>query len=266
MSSDGHGEGDRRHSTGGDLRGGKSKAGAKPPAAYQGRRARLAAKRAEGAAPEKGKFQDGPKGALPKSKVSDSALYQGMGRVMAEALGLVKEQTTTTAKGQPGIRPRQQPNSTRTKKDIENKMAMARNVGPKKDQLPDHVESRYTGVAVVIAETFGLFPVEENESPSAHAQRTGASGSGGSSDRGTRAKSTFEKRKARIDRGVTARRYGTSKSPNAPKGSAKGFKAGAQGERATAKLGAHKPTRTQSDADRKTIIANKNKGIDSEKP
>lgn len=160
MSSYGHGPGERRHSTGGDLRGGKSRPGARPPASYQGRRARIASKRPEGEKPVGGQHQDGPKGVLPKegkTKVADHALYQGMGKVMAEALGLVKEQTKTTDRGEKtkgNMIPREQSNRTRTKADIKNKMKMAKKIGPDDGQLPDHTVYHYMGM--IMAESLGL--------------------------------------------------------------------------------------------------------------
>jgi len=155
MGPDGHQPGDRRHSTGGDLRGGRSKPGAKPPASYQGRRARLAAKRKGTAKPAAGKYQDGPKGVLPdRGKVTVEG-YLRLGRTIADAL-LTTESTRTTERGEKtkGMpRPVQQPNSTRTKPDIKQKVQAAKKVGPKPGQLP---EGLYQKIGRVIAESLGL--------------------------------------------------------------------------------------------------------------
>jgi len=78
---------------------------------------------------------------------------------------LLSEQTRTTERGEKtkGMpRPAQQPNSTRTKPDIKKKVEMAREVGPKKGQLPGSKPERedshtvYHQMGMLMAEALGL--------------------------------------------------------------------------------------------------------------
>jgi hypothetical protein len=87
---------------------------------------------------------------------------------------LLSEQTRTTERGEKtkGMpRPAQQPNSTRTKPDIKKKVEMAREVGPKKGQLPGSKPERedshtvYKQMGMLMAEALGLVSEEVKQMP-----------------------------------------------------------------------------------------------------
>ena len=226
----------------------------------------------------------GPKGVLPKEGKSVVDHYIRIGQAISEM-----KATDVMARAQKNrARIKSAEANVLAKTDMSNDAAVEKTLrrGMKARDKNDKVEAGaidrivktgqskrvedsflYAGIGVAIAEGMGLFPVEEAESPSSYAQRNSPSTLGGSSDRGTKAKTTFEKRRARINAGQARRQHGTSSSPNAPKGRDRNFKAMAQGDAARKKLSSHKPTRKVSDAERENIIANRNKGIDSaEKP
>ena len=81
---------------------------------------------------------------------------------------LLSESTRTTERGvkTKGTTPhKQQPNSTRTKADIKQKVAAASKIGPKPGQLPEDSHTVYKQMGMLIAEALGLVSEEVNQLP-----------------------------------------------------------------------------------------------------
>ena len=79
---------------------------------------------------------------------------------------LLSESTRTTERGvkTKGTTPhKQQPNSTRTKADIKQKVAAASKIGPKPGQLPEDSHTVYKQMGMLMAEALGL--VSEEDEP-----------------------------------------------------------------------------------------------------
>ena len=169
-----------RHSSGGDLRGSKPRAGSKAPASTSGRRVRAKKMDAAMGRETKPQHMAGPKGTLPKEK-SIVSHYIRLGKALVETTiprksgGGFEPKTTNPQKG---VAPTEKSLEGRglSRAQYRKRMMAANGVKPteksQKEKSVEANESLYFNIGKVIAEGLGLVS-ESDKSPAsvAAAQR-----------------------------------------------------------------------------------------------